>query len=85
MKLKIREFENFAKRSGKKANIMFVKLGGGKRAYKRLKKGCPMGYDIAREIYNELGEQTFLSIVDLEEETINGFKAKYIVVGNKLY
>ncbi len=36
-------------------------------------------------MYNALGEWTFLSLKDLEEETIDGFKAKYVQVGNKLY
>ncbi len=85
MKLKIKEFESYANQNGKKANVMLRRLSGGKYAYKNLKKGCSLGYDLACEIYNALGEEMFLSLVDLEEETINGFKAKFICVGNKLY
>ena len=85
MKLKIDEFENYAKRNGASPSVMLQKLGGGKFAYKHLKGGCALGYDLAREMYNALGEWTFLSLVDMEEETIDDFKAKHIVIGNKLY
>ncbi len=85
MKLKIDEFENYAKRNGVSANTMFKKLGGGKLAYNQLKQGKAIGYDVARNMYNALGEWTFLSLVDLEEETIDGFKAKFVQVGNKLF
>ncbi len=84
MKLKIDEFENYAKRNGISASLLFKKLGGGKNAYRRLKSGCSLGYELAKDMFNTLGEWTFLSLVDLEGETIDGFKAKYILVGNKL-
>lgn len=85
MKLKIDEFENYAKRNGITSNAMLVKLGGGKQAYKQLKDGQAPGYELTKEMYNALGEWLFLSLVDMEEETIDGFKAKYILIGNKLY
>ena len=84
MKLKIDEFENYAKRNGVSPQLMLQKLGGGRLAYKHLKNGCALGYEFAKEMYNSLGEWTFLSLVDMEEETIDGFKAKYIIIGNKL-
>lgn len=85
MKLKIDEFETYTKRNGVSPNVMLKRLGGGKYAYKHLKDGCALGYDLAREMYNALGEWTFLSLVDMGEETIDGFKAKFINIGNKLY
>ena len=85
MKLKIDEFENYAKRNSVSPRLMLQKLGGGRLAYKHLKNGCALGYEFAKEMYNSLGEWTFLSLVDMEEETIDGFKAKYIVIGNKLH
>lgn len=85
MKLKIDAFENYAKRNGVSPSVMLQKLGGGEFAYKHLKKGCALGYDLAKDMYNALGEWTFLSLVDMEEETIDGFKAKYIIIGNKLH
>ncbi len=85
MKLKIDEFENYAKRNGVTPSKMLEKLGGGKYAYKHLKNGCALGYDLAREMYNELGEWAFLSLVDMEEGTVDDFKAKFIRIGNKLY
>lgn len=85
MKLNIDEFENYAKRNGVSPTVMLRKLGGGAYAYKHLKNGNALGYDLARDMYNTLGEWAFLSLVDMEEETIDGFKAKYITIGNKLY
>lgn len=85
MKLKIEEFEAFARKNGKSANVMCRRLGGNELTYRRLKKGDKLGYDFARELYNALGEWTFLTLVDMEEETIDGFKAKYVAIGNKLY
>lgn len=85
MKLNIVEFENYAKRNGVSPNLMLKKLGAGKYAYKHLKVGNKLGYDFARELYNALGEWTFLALVDMEEETIDGFKAKFIGIGKKLY
>lgn len=85
MKLKIEEFENYAKRNGVSANRLLIKLGGGKLAYSQLKNGNAIGYELARDMYNALGEWTFLSLIDFEEETLDGFKAKYVQVGNNLY
>ena len=85
MKLNIDEFENYAKRNGVTPRMMLQKLGGGKYAYKHLKDGCALGYELAKEMFNALGEWTFLSLIDFEEETLDGFKAKYVQVGNKLY
>lgn len=85
MKLKINEFEQFAKSRNMKANRFLKVLGGGKFTYRHLKRGKAIGYELARSMYNALGEWTFLSLIDLEEETLDGFKAKYVQVGNKLY
>ena len=85
MKLKINEFEQFAQSRNMKANRFLKVLDGGKFTYRHLKKGKAIGYELARKIYNELGEHRFLMFIDLEEETLDGFKAKYVQVGNKLY
>lgn len=85
MKLKIEEFENYAKRSGMSASTLLKKLGGGKFAYNQLKQGKALGYDIARSMYNGLGEWVFLTLIDFEEETLDGFKSKFVQVGTKLY
>lgn len=84
MKLKIEEFENYAKRNGVAPSRLLKKMGGDDLTFKHLKKGCAIGYDLARDMYNALGEWAFLSLVDMEEETIDGFKAKYIQIGNRL-
>ena len=43
MKLKIDEFENYAKRNKMSASALFEKLGGGKLAYNQLKQGKAIG------------------------------------------
>lgn len=50
-----------------------------------LEQGVSIGYDAVKDIYNKLGEKTVLQLIDFEEETLNGFKSKYVAVGNKLY
>lgn len=85
MKLKIDEFENYAKRNGLSASALLKKLGGGELAYGQLKKGKAIGYDVARNMYNALGEWIFLSLIDFEGETLDGFKSKFVQVGNKLF
>ncbi len=52
---------------------------------KLLEQGYEIGYDAVKNIYNKLGEKTVLQIIDFGEETLNGFKSKYVQVGNKLY
>lgn len=50
-----------------------------------LEQGIEIGYDAVRDIYNRLGEKAVLQLIDFGEETLNGFKSKYVSVGNKLY
>ena len=50
-----------------------------------LEQGNEIGYDAVRDLYNSLGEQTVTEIIDFEEETLDGFKSKYIQVGDILY
>lgn len=84
MRLNVKEFKKYAKQKGVNPKVLLIRLGGGEFAYRRLKRHCPLGYELAREMYNALGEQTFLSLVIFEEETIDGFKSKYICIGHKL-
>lgn len=57
-------------------NVIVIKL---------LEQGVPIGYDAVRDIYNKLGEKVTLKIIDFGEETLNGFKSKYVLVGDTLY
>lgn len=50
-----------------------------------LEQGKQIGYEAVKDIYNKHGEQAVEKLIDFEEETLNGFKSKYILVGNKLY
>lgn len=78
MKLKIKEFNELAKKkgyhSGKK---LLQELGAGKYAYSKLKSGCMIGYDLVKEIYNAFGPLVMLQVIDLEGETLQSFKSKY--------
>ena len=60
-------------------------LGVSVSVLKLLEQGGRIGYDAVREIYNDLGEQTVTELIDFEEETLDGFKSKYIQVGDALY
>lgn len=87
MKLKIDEFERLAARKGYSSGWeLMVALGAGKRAYSCFKKGkAGIGYDLVKEIYNTFGEYETVQVIDFEEETVNGFKSKFIRIGTKLY
>lgn len=50
-----------------------------------LEQGNEIGYEAVKDIYNKLGERTVLQIIDFGEETLNGFKNKYVCIGGKLY
>jgi hypothetical protein len=50
-----------------------------------LEQGIAIGYDAVKDIYNKLGEAAVLQIIDFGEETLSGFKSKYIQVCKRLY
>lgn len=50
-----------------------------------LEQGIEIEYDAVKDIYNKLGEAVVLQIIDFEEETLNGFKSKYVQIGKILY
>lgn len=50
-----------------------------------LEQGIEIGYEAVKDIYNELGETAVLQLIDFGEETLNGFKSKYVVIGKRLY
>lgn len=86
MKLKIQEFEELARRKGYRGGkALMKKLGAGKYVYDSLKRGCEIGHELVRAIYNEFGALTMMSVLDLEGETLQSFKSKYIKVGGTLY
>lgn len=85
MKLNIDEFEKLAEQKGISPKALLIKFGGGRYAYKHLKKGCSLGYDLARDLYNSLGEQAFLSLIIMEDETVYEFKNRYMQIAGKLY
>ena len=48
-------------------------------------KGYRIGYEVVRELFNKYGQAVVSKIIDFEEETIESFKSKYILVGKRLY
>lgn len=87
MKLKVERFEQLAARKGYSSGWeLMIALGAGKRAYACFRKGkVGIGYELVKEIYNTFGEYETAQVIDFEEETINGFKSKFILIGTKLY
>ena len=86
MKLNIAGCRAFIERNGiEDYQSLSSVLGVSVSVLKLLEQGGRIGYDAVREIYNDLGEQTVAEIIDFEEETLDGFKSKYIQVGDTLY
>ena len=86
MKLKIKVFETLARQNGyRNGKALMKKLGAGKCAYGCLKRGSKIGYDLVKAIHNEFGALVMLRVIDLEGETLQSFKSKYISVGGTLY
>ena len=86
MKLRIQKFEQLAKRGGYgNGRRLMRRLGAGKNAYAAIKNGNQIGYDLAKELYNTFGVLAFLKVIDLEGETLGGFRSKYVTVEGKLY
>ena len=86
MKLNIAGCRAFIERNGiEDYQSLSSVLGVSVSVLKLLEQGGRIGYDAVREIYNNLGVQTVTEIIDFEEETLDGFKSKYIQVGDALY
>ena len=86
MKLRIQEFERLSKGSGYgNGRRLMRRLCAGKNAYAAIKNGNQIGYDLAKELYNTFGVLAFLKVIDLEGETLGGFRSKYVTVEGKLY
>ena len=66
-------------------NHLSAELGVEVEVLKLFERGVRIGYDAVRDIYNNLGEEVVREIIDFEEETMNGFKSKYVLVGKTLY
>lgn len=86
MKLNIMGCRTYCERKGIKnyAELSEV-LGLSVEVIMWLEQGNEIGYDAVKDIYNKLGEKTVVQIIDFGEETLNGFKSKYILIGDTLY
>lgn len=86
MRLKTDEFEELAKRKGiPNGKLLWKRLGGGKSAYASVKNGCEITHEIVQNLYNLFGEKETVKVVDFGQEGLDGFKAKCIRIGDKLY
>mgnify|MGYP001852736659 FL=1 len=86
MKLNIAGCRTFIERKGiGNYRELSQELGIGVTALLLLEQGNEIGYDAVRDLYNSLGEQIVSEIIDFGEETLDGFKSKYVQVGNTLY
>ena len=85
MRLKIRACRRFLKVSGinnyaklsEEFNVEVIVLV-------RFEKGYRIGYEVVRELFNKYGQAVVSKMIDFEEETIESFKSKYILVGKML-
>lgn len=86
MKLNIAGCRAFIERNGiEDYQSLSSVLGVSVSVLKLLEQGGRIGYDAVREIYNDRGEQIVAEIIAFEEETLDGFKSKYVQVGDTLY
>ena len=86
MKLNIKGCSSYCEKHGIKnyvelANLFELSV----IAIRILEQGIQIGYEAVKDIYNKLGEKSVLQIINFEEETLNGFKSKYLLVGNTLF
>ena len=86
MRLKINEFENFAKSIGYYDGYeLSLSLGCGELTYDFLRQGGRVGSDIVAEIYNRFGAEVMEELIDFEDDNLESFENKYVKIGNKLY
>ncbi|MCD8372591.1 MAG: hypothetical protein LUD27_04755 [Clostridia bacterium] len=86
MKLNIDGCREFIKEKGIKNYVQLAEaLDLGVEVIKLLEQGVRIGYDVVRDIYNKHGEKVVKKIIDFEEDSLDGFKAKYVLVGKTLY
>jgi hypothetical protein len=86
MKLNINGCREYAKSKGIDNYYAFAEeLDLEYEAIRVLERGVKIGYDAVKNIYNKLGEKAVKKIIDFEEETLDGFKSKFVLVGDKLY
>lgn len=86
MKLNIKGCRSFCKRHAIKdyaelAQVLELSIP----VVRLLEQRIGIGYDAVKNIYNKLGVVAVLQMIDFEGEQLNGFKSKYVQVGNKLY
>ncbi len=85
MKLKAEKLKRYAESHGLSEKELSKELGISTFLIAAARDGQRIGYDEVRDFYNRNGEALTRELIDFEEDTINGFKAKYIQIGSKLY
>lgn len=87
MRLKFKEFSEYAERKGYgKAENAFRAAGYPVKALKCMKSACRCGYEFAREMYNFMGRAEFAKVIDFEEmKGVGELERKYAPLCGKLY
>jgi len=86
MKLKWKEFEGLAKQIGyKSGGSYFRSLFGQGDTYSQLKNGNSIGFEMVRVLYNAIGKENINRIIDFEQETLESFRSKFIIVNDILF
>lgn len=85
MKLNIKGCRAYCEQNGILNYVELARLFGlSVTVIRLLEQGNEIGYGAVKDIYNKLGEKAVLQIIDCGEESLIGFKSKYVEVGNKL-
>ncbi len=86
MKLNIKGCREYAKSKGiDNYYALAADLELEYEAIRLLEQVVKIGYDAVKDIYNKHGEKVVKKIIDFGEETLDGFKSKYVLVGDTLY
>lgn len=85
MKLDLEKLDEYVERNALRNDYELAKeLGIRQFLIHAARKKLRIGYDEVRNFYNRNGEELTENLINFEEETLDGFKAKYIQIGNKL-
>lgn len=86
MKLNLEMLARYAENNALRNDYELAQeLGIRRYLIRAARNGLRIGYDEVMEFYNRNGEAMTAEFIDFEEETLNGFKAKYVQIGDKLY
>lgn len=86
MKLNLEMLARYAEKNALRNDYeLSQELGIRRYLIRATRKGMRIGYDAVMEFYNRNGEAMTVEFIDFEGESLNGFKAKFVQIGDKLY